>query len=74
MLSSGIWSTLYILFTPVSELEKLANDRDTWRSVCASGLSTSNWSQMSAVQPSVCLQIGLHSHLRSHTTRPSKRS
>ena len=82
---------------PISDLEKLATDRDTWRSACASGLSTlcqlsdqaaadrrsrrcdslrllatiiqiqipqvppvqpnSNWSQMSAVQPSVCFRV-----------------
>ena len=65
---------------PISDLEKLATDRDTWRSACASGLSTlcqmsdqaaadrrsrrhpaaqpnGNWSQMSAVQPSVCFRV-----------------
>ena len=25
---------------PISDLEKLATDRDSWRSACASGLST----------------------------------
>ena len=66
---------------PISDLEKLATDRDTRRSACASGLSTlcqvsdqaaadrrsrmqappaqpnSNWSQMSAVQLSICFRV-----------------